>query len=299
MKRMQKWWAGLAGLAMAALLQSAPLAIAAEGAAPDFQPPPESELPEGPFGEVVRQGRAVFMDTARMMPDHVGNVLSCANCHMDRGRLADAAPMWAAIGMYPAYRRKNDKVNSFTERIQGCFQFSMNGTPPDTDDPMLVALISYMYWLATGAPMGVELAGRGYPEGEQPEGGYDLARGEQVYAEQCALCHGEDGQGQSVAGDYVFPPLWGPQSYNWGAGMHRINTAAAFIQANMPLGKGGTLTRQQAWDVAAWINSHERPQDPRLVNGSVEETRLRFHAEDGVNLYGQEVNGVVLGQGTE
>src|SRR5690625_5888123 len=91
MKRMQKWRAGLAGLAMAALLQSAPLAIAAEGAAPDFQPPPESELPEGPFGEVVRKGRAVFMDTARMMPDHVGNVLSCANCHMDRGRLADAA----------------------------------------------------------------------------------------------------------------------------------------------------------------------------------------------------------------
>src|SRR5690625_7937754 len=98
MKRMQKWWAGLAGLAMAALLQSAPLAIAAEGAAPDFQPPPESELPEGPFGEVVRQGRAVFMDTARMMPNHVGHILRCTNCHMDSSRLSETTPMWTAHG---------------------------------------------------------------------------------------------------------------------------------------------------------------------------------------------------------
>ena len=98
-------------------------------------------------------------------------------------------------------------------------------------------------------------------------------------------------------GQTVFPPLWGAQSFNWGAGMHRINTAASFIKYNMPLGKPGTLSDRDAWDVAAFMNSHERPQDPRLVDGSVEKTRQKFHANDGVNLYGQKVNGVLLGQG--
>lgn len=81
--------------------------------------------------------------------------------------------------------------------------------------------------------------------------------------------------------------------------MHRINTAAAFIKESMPLGKGGSLTDEQAWNVAAYMNSRERPQDPRLVNGSVEETRKKYHANDGVNLYGVEVDGVVLGQGMD
>jgi thiosulfate dehydrogenase len=45
--------------------------------------------------------------------------------------------------------------------------------------------------------------------------------------------------------------------------MHRRNTAAAFIKANMPLGQGNTLTDQQAWDVAAYIDGKPRPPDPR------------------------------------
>lgn len=79
--------------------------------------------------------------------------------------------------------------------------------------------------------------------------------------------------------------------------MHRINTAAAFIKQSMPLGKGGSLTDEQAWNVAAFMNSHERPQDPRLIEGSIAKTRDKYHANDGVNLYGKEVNGVLLGQG--
>ncbi|MCM0990130.1 c-type cytochrome, partial [Klebsiella pneumoniae] len=113
----------------------------------------------------------------------------------------------------------------------------------------------------------------GYPEVPQPEGGYDLAKGEQVYDAQCAVCHGPNGEGQKSGDMYVFPPLWGADSFNWGAGMHRINTAAAFIKENMPLGKGGTLSDEDAWNVAAFMNSHERPQDPRLIDGSVEKTR--------------------------
>ncbi|POA66196.1 c-type cytochrome [Pseudomonas sp. GW531-T4] len=262
-----------------------------------FQPPAESELPDNAYGKMVRDGYALFVDTKRLAPKFVGNGLNCSNCHLDQGRLANSAPLWGAYPMYPAYRKKNNKVNTYAERLQGCFQFSMNGTPPAADSYEITALSVYSYWLASKAPIGVELPGRGYPEVPQPAQGYDLARGEQVYRAQCAVCHGDNGQGQKVGADYVMPPLWGKDSYNWGAGMHRINTAASFIKYNMPLGKAGSLSDQQAWDVAAFVNRHERPQDPRLVEGSIEKTRLKFHANDGVNLYGQTVDGVLIGQG--
>lgn len=267
--------------------------------AASFVPPAESELPDNAYGKMVRAGYALFVDTKRLAPQYVGNGLNCSNCHLDQGRMAHSAPLWGAYPMYPAYRKKNDKVNTYAERVQGCFQFSMNGTPPAADSPEITALSVYSYWLASKAPIGVELAGRGYPEVARPAQGYDLKRGAQVYQAQCAICHGDGGEGLRAGQDYAMPPLWGKDSYNWGAGMHRINTAASFIQSNMPLGKPGSLSDQQAWDVAAFINSHERPQDPRLIDGSVEKTRVKYHANDGINLYGQKVDGVLLGQGTD
>lgn len=262
-----------------------------------FQPPHEKDLPDNAFGKLVQDGRAIFIDTQKYAAEYVGNGMNCTNCHLDQGRKANSAPLWGAYPMYPAYRKKNDKVNSYAERVQGCFQFSMNGKPPAADSHVINALTAYSYWLSTGAPTGQELPGRAYPEVPQPKAGYDIAQGKQVYAEQCAVCHGAKGEGQKAGGNYVFPPLWGRDSFNWGAGMHRINTAAAFIKQSMPLGKGGSLTDEQAWNVAAFMNSHERPQDPRLIEGSIEKTRDKYHANDGVNLYGKEVNGVLLGQG--
>lgn len=264
-----------------------------------FKPPLEREIPDNAFGKLVQEGRAIFVDTQNRAPEYVGNGLNCGNCHLEQGRKANSAPLWAAYTMYPAYRKKNDKVNSYIERLQGCFQFSMNGNAPEAESRVIAALTAYSYWLATGAPTGQELPGRAYPEVPQPAGGFDLAKGGKIYAEQCAICHGANGEGQKSGEAFVFPPLWGPDSFNWGAGMHRINTAAAFIKENMPLGKGGTLSDDDAWHVAAFMNSHERPQDPRLIDGSVEKTRNKYHANDGVNLYGQVVNGRMLGQGID
>lgn len=261
-----------------------------------FQPPADTEIPNNAFGEQVRRGMDIFMNTKALAPEYVGNEMNCVNCHIDRGRKANSAPLWAAYPMYPAYRKKNNKVNTYVERMQGCFTFSMNGKPPAADSEILAALTTYAYWLSTGAPTGKALPGRGFDEPPPPSGGYDIARGKAVYDKQCVVCHGENGEGKKVGVTTVFPALWGKDSYNWGAGMHRINTAAGFIQHNMPLGRGETLSDREAWDVAAYINSHERPQDPRLV-GSIDETRKRYHADDGVNLYGVEVNGKKLGQG--
>src|SRR5699024_6637387 len=89
------------------------------------------------------------------------------------------------------------------------------------------------------------------------------------------VCHGTDGAGHYENGEYVFPALWGDGSYNWGAGIVRINTAAGMIKHDMPLGQPNSLSNQQAWDIAWYINSQERPQDPRY-RGSVDDLLERF-----------------------
>ncbi|HEY5226663.1 MAG TPA: c-type cytochrome [Methylovirgula sp.] len=265
----------------------------ATGAA-TFTPPPESAIPNNKFGDMVRLGETIFTDTQHSAKGFVGNNLQCANCHIDRGRLANASPLWAAYVVYPAYRAKNGQVNTFEERMQGCFRFSMNGKAPPAGDKVLVALQTYAFFLAKGAPTGVNLPGRGYPKLKKPAK-LDYAHGQEVYAAHCAVCHGTEAQGQSSArGDVVFPPLWGAKSFNWGAGMGSITNAAEFVKANMPLGEGGSLSDQDAWDVATYIDSQERPQDPRFA-GSLAETRKKYH-NSAMSMYGRVANGVLLGE---
>ncbi|MFV7785838.1 MULTISPECIES: c-type cytochrome [Shewanella] len=293
-----------------------------------------STIPQGAFGDKVRLGYQLFVNTQQLRGKYVGNELNCVNCHMDAGRKANASPLWAAYLAYPAYRKKNDKVNSYQERIQGCFTYSMNGKAPESGSEPLVALSAYSYWLAMSGLMdkyGVagavpelsdeellkggkredfvlpeaiakatslderaKLPGRGFPAIPKPEQAYSPARGEQVYRAHCQSCHGENGEGVAMAGVYSLPPLWGPNSFNWGAGMHRVNTAANFIYENMPLGKSIQLSHQDAWDVAAFVVSHERPQDPRLKEGKVADLAERYHKHQGY--YGQSVaEGAVLG----
>nr|WP_320135883.1 c-type cytochrome [uncultured Amphritea sp.] len=271
------------------------LPAAPKGSA-SFTPPNEADIPNNAFGDAVRYGLSLFTNTQQLRGQYVGNELNCVNCHLNKGRQANSAPLWGAFPMYPAYRKKNDHVNTIDERIQGCFTYSMNGTPPPFGSKELTALVTYHYWLSTGAPVGQALPGRGYPKLDTPAEDPSVSRGEVVYQDNCAICHGENGAGTQVDGRYAFPPLWGKDSFNWGAGMHRVNTAAGFIKANMPLGKPNSLTDQQAWDVAAFMNSHERPQDPRY-EGNLEQTAETFHQHQC--FYNKEVDQQRIGQGVK
>jgi thiosulfate dehydrogenase len=282
-------------VALAAAMCATALHAATPGDAATFVPPAQDSWPAGPFGASVRLGHAIFVNTQQAAATYVGNGLTCANCHLDAGRLAHAAPLWAAYVSYPAYRSKDHAINTFAERVQGCFRYSMNGTAPALGSKELVALEAYSYWLATGAPTGVDMPGRGYPAVPAPPLAPDYARGATVYAGHCALCHGSDGGGTKVGSGYGFPPVWGKASFNWGAGMHEVDTAAGFIKANMPLGLGNTLSDQDAWDVAFFIDSHERPQDPRYTV-SVAQTRKLYH-DSPMSQYGNTVDGHLLGSG--
>jgi thiosulfate dehydrogenase len=269
-------------------------ASAQGGAAGKFQPPDAHAIPGTEMGKVIRQGEQIFLHTGMVAKRYVGNRLACVNCHLDAGRLPNAAPMWGAYVMYPAYRSKTKEVDDFANRLRGCFMYSMNGKAPPYGSAELVALEAYSYWMAHGAPTGEKLPGAGYPKLPAPAQPPDFARGRAVYEQHCALCHGAEGLGQRVGSAQAFPPLWGSQSYNWGAGMTSVSTAAGFIKANMPYGLGGTLTDQQAWDVAQFMDSHERPQDPRF-DGNVASTRKKFH-DSRYSLYGTMVDGRLLGE---
>jgi len=297
--------AAVAALALVAIGRSGhPVA---GGGTPDavpasFSPPPMSDIPPGPEGEAIKRGMAIFDDPRTHAAQFVGNSMACKNCHLDSGRRADSSPMWAAWVAYPQYRKKNNSINTMEDRINGCFRYSMNapnspsGGPPPYGSDIYRDLEAYFRWLASGAPIAAKMKGGGYPTPPLSQAGYNPARGAKVFEAKCTACHGSDGQGaRTPDGKVVYPPLWGPRSFNWGAGMARVDLAAGFIKANMPFDQPRTLSDQDAWDVAAFIDSHERPKDPRQTGSVAENAKANFAGQK--SYYGQLVGGKILGTG--
>lgn len=208
-------------------------------------------------------GHDIVMETERYASRYVGNQLRCTNCHLNGGTQPDALPL-NIVGMYPQWRAKNGVRNGIVLRIRECFLYSHNGLMPPDYAPEVLAVAAYINYLSEGQVIGARPGGAGTPS--IPETGFDPnpARGEVVYRRACTVCHGSDGSGvPDGKGGLLAPPLWGPGSYNAGAGMNRIDKAAGFIWANMPLGQGRSLTHQEALDVAAFLKLQLRPFDPR------------------------------------
>jgi len=231
-----------------------------------FVPPLVDDIPDDKTGDMIRLGRDIFTNTQVYGKRFAGNGLNCTSCHLSEGRQPFAAPLWAAYTIYPVVRNKTKKVVTWEERVQDCFRFSLDGIAPAVDSPEMTALTTYAKWLATGAPVGISLPGRGFANIKKTEDPSPID-GEIIYQAQCALCHGENGEGQRNANGigYMFPPLWGMDSFNRAAGLNKVKTAAQFIKANMPLGAGYTLTDDEALDVASYMWINFRPDDPRTT----------------------------------
>ena len=248
--------------------------------------------------KVILRGYDLFTNTQQVRERYSLNDMNCDSCHMGAGRLPFSSPVWPAAVILPNYRPKNDQVNNIEERIAGCFSFSMNGQPPAYGSDDMLALAAYHQWLAKGVPVyqpGGSMYGRGFGTVAEPAEKPDYHRGKATYEAKCSICHSEDGSGLQARGEVVFPPVWGDYSYNWGAGITRLFTLAGFVKHNMPIGQPNSLTDQEAWDLAQYIDAQERPQDPRYT-GDVRETRElygeSFHKH---TLYGLEVEGRLLG----
>ena len=211
-------------------------------------------------------GMRLMLDTKNLLPHNVDAALTCASCHLDNGTAAHASPLVGLSAVFPAYSPRAGKVIDFKARINGCMLRSMNGAALDRDSREMNAMVAFVDWMKGDAVRGKPIPGRGTTKISHalvP----DPVNGKRVYHEQCAACHGDNGEGMRRAdGSYVFPPLWGDHSYNIGAGMARTYKAAGFIRVNMPvgntldfpLGRGG-LTDQEAVDVAQYFTHMPRP----------------------------------------
>jgi thiosulfate dehydrogenase len=207
---------------------------------------------------------------------YAGNDLACGSCHLDGGRQRYALSFIGAADAYPRNMARENAEQTLTQRINGCFERSMNGRALPAESPELAAMIAYIRFLSDAAP--ADMDGRGAPAVRLIDRAADPVRGAEVYTTHCAVCHGADGQGaRNEDGEgYLYPPLWGPDSFNTGAGMHRIITAANFIRANMPFGvthESPLLTEEQAFDVAAFINVQPRPERSGLDRDYPDRTR--------------------------
>ncbi len=221
--------------------------------------PDEKTIPKGPVGAAIRYGKKVLTETQTYARKYIGNGLNCSSCHLDAGRKPYASPWVGVWGMFPEYRSRNGKVNALQDRVNDCFERSMNGKPLPYDGDEMRGILAYMWWLSKDVPTGVAVRGRGFARAHVSRPA-DPKQGQVVYAERCAACHGADGQGrEGPNGEYLFPALWGPKSFNIGAGMARLNTAAGFVKTNMPLGQGNTLSDGDALDVAAFFTRQPRP----------------------------------------
>lgn len=231
-----------------------------------FVPPMFDDIPDDKTGDMIRMGRDIFVNTQVYGKRFAGNGLNCASCHLSEGRQPYAGPIWGAYPNFPVMRNKTKTVVSYEERIQDCFKYSLDGIAPTVDAPEMLALVTYSKWLSTGAPVGVSLPGRGFANIKKSHDP-SADEGEIIYKARCAMCHGDDGEGKKNRNGvgYMFPPVWGTDSFNRAAGLNKVKTAAQFIKANMPLGAGYTLTDDEALDVAAYMWIHFRPDDPRTT----------------------------------
>lgn len=231
--------------------------------------PGENTIPQGKQGEMIRYGRELLAHTAQYFGPRgsiakLSNGMNCQNCHLDAGGKLFGNNYAGFVAAYPKVGSRSGKTENPDDRIVQCFERSLAGHAPDTNGREVQAMLAYMKWLGQGVKHDQKLYGAA--SGKLPflDHAADPVKGLAVYTANCQSCHGKDGAGVLAAKGtyYTFPPLWGKHSYNDGAGMYRISNLAAFIKNNMPLGttyKSPKLSDEEAWNVAAFINSQPRP----------------------------------------
>lgn len=217
-----------------------------------FRIPSESEVTDATVLASVRRGRAILRNTRDSLPRHVGNGLTCTSCHQADGTVKHGMPWVGVYARFPQYRSRAGATQIIEDRVNDCLKRSLNGRPLVPESRNMRDIVAYMAFLSTGYPVGAEVDGQGLRPVPPVEA--NAGHGRAVFQARCARCHGAKGEGVGLA-----TPLWGPKSYNIGAGMARLRTAAAFIRARMPQDSAGALTDQEAYDVARYINAQSRP----------------------------------------
>ncbi len=234
-----------------------------------FETPRLAAMLKEPNVEQLLLGARLNIQTHQLLPKNVGNGLNCTSCHMNAGTVADGSPYVGVSAFFPSYGARAGRDITLEDRINGCFKRSMNGEALALESEELKAMVAYFDWMKRETRPEDKVEGRGVGKVSR-DIKPNVGNGKLIYENQCAACHGANGEGiRDAAGQWVYPPLWGDESFNIGAGMARIYTAAAFVKRNMPigfhdkfpLGQGG-LSDQEAVDVSAYFSHMPRPDFP-------------------------------------
>jgi thiosulfate dehydrogenase len=196
----------------------------------------------------------------------ISNGMNCQNCHLSAGTIPYGNNYSAVVSTYPKFRDRSGSMESISKRVNDCIERSLNGVALDTNSKEMKAILSYMHWVGDEIPKGKKPKGSGLLELEYLKRPANCSNGEIVYQAKCASCHGNNGEGKlkDDGFGYIYPPVWGQNSYNTGAGLYRLSRFAGYVKANMPYGMASytnpQLSDEEAWDVAAYVNSQPRPK---------------------------------------
>ncbi|MEP6492430.1 MAG: c-type cytochrome [bacterium] len=224
-----------------------------------WQPPAVDSTPDDPYEASVYRGLALITHTRDSLRAYVGGTLNCTSCHLDEGRRPNAAPLVGAFARFPKFMDRSGAVVPIEDRVNYCFTRSLAGSKLPSDSREMQDIVAYLSFISKGVPNGEHVRGEGLLKMPNLTG--DSARGGALFVDNCARCHGPSGAGMGP-----IPALWGPQSFSIGASMARQERAASFIRVNMPFDRPGTLTDQQAFDIAAYVTSMTRPDSPGKEN---------------------------------
>jgi thiosulfate dehydrogenase len=244
--------------------------IVLKNADEEWHSPDVNLLPHTEEGDLIRYGRELIVNTSTYLGPKglvapITNGMNCQNCHIEAGTRAFGNSFAAVSSTYPRYRDRSGRVESIEFRIKECMERSLNGTSVDSLSKEMKAMVSYFKWMGKDVKKGVKPTGSGIVETAFTNRAADPQKGKIIFENNCQRCHGSNGEGVMFPDStgYIYPPLWGPHSFNVSAGLYRISRLASFVKYNMPFGPvqlPPQLTDEEAWDVAAFIISQPRPE---------------------------------------
>lgn len=241
-----------------------------EEAASFWKPADISEEQDPIKRDLLAYGKELVVHTAKYLGPQgsamkITNGMNCQNCHQDAGTKPWGNNYGGVVSTYPKYRARSGTVEGLEKRINDCMERSLNGKPLAEDSREMLAIKAYIEYIGKDVEKGKKGKASGIFELPKMKRATDPLKGKEIYTAKCQSCHGQNGEGVLAADkvEYVYPPLWGDHSYNIGAGLYRISRFAGYVKYNMPQGAtyfNPQLTDEEAWDVAAFVNSQPRPK---------------------------------------
>lgn len=251
-----------------------PQEITLEEKQPDYWMAPSLYLDRTTTGEqrkMVIYGEELIANTSRYFGPHgslkqISNGMNCQNCHLDAGKRQWGNNYGAVASTYPKFRERSGTTENIPKRVNDCFERSLNGKAIDTSGYEMRSIVAYINWLGQNVKKGEKPKGAGIVDLTYLERAASLEKGQIIYRQKCQSCHASGGEGLKQLNEvsYTYPPLWGDHSYNTGAGLFRLSRLAGYVRDNMPFNQSThqtpLLSDEEAWDVAAFVNSQPRPK---------------------------------------